>query len=338
MLQIFRNKKFIMFFAVIFLLITWVMFVTSRGRQEESKVEFFLNSAIAPLETVFSFSSKTASDSWKNLTELARLKVENEKLQEQLNQLKARQLSYANLKNENDRLRDALQFEKSQIHELIPAEIISVSPNNWNYTFVINKGTRHGLVKGLAVISPEGVVGRIGEIRNNSAEVILISDTREGNYIGGLVKRTNNMVIVRGGGDVRGQCTITPAIDSYFFDLKKDDLIITSDASEKFPSGIPIGRVISVNKGSNKMAYQALIQPVVKLGRLQFVYVVKMIKRSPENIAEKEINKLLATPKPSLPQTTVPVLTPAPVPTTTTTTTTTVASPAPSSTTSPGGQ
>ncbi|HYH02298.1 MAG TPA: rod shape-determining protein MreC, partial [Bacillota bacterium] len=337
----FRNKKFIMFFAVIFLLITWVMFVTSRERKEESKVEFFLNSAIAPLENVFSFSSKTVNDSWKNLAELARLKVENKKLQEQLSRLKTRQLSYTNLHNENDRLRDALQFEKNQIHEMIPAEIISVSPNNWSYTFIINKGSKHGLAKGLAVISPEGVVGRIGEIRKNSAEVILISDTREGNYIGGLVKRTNNMVIVRGGGDVRGQCTINPAIDSYFFDLKKNDLIITSDASEKFPSGIPIGRVIAVNKGSNKMAYQALIKPVVKLGKLQFVYVVKMIKRPPESIGEKEINKLLATPKPAIPQPTAPAATPLPVQTTTTTTATsatTVTSPAPVSTTSSGGQ
>lgn len=301
-----------MFFAVIFLLITWVMFVTSRGRVTESKCEYFLNTAIAPLENLFSFSSKAISDGWKNLSELAHLKVENQKLRAKLYQLQTRQLSYAILKEENDRLRDALRFEKNQIHQLVTAEIIAVSPNNWNYTFVINKGSRHGLQKGLAVISPEGVVGRIGEVRKNSAEVILISDAREGNYIGGVVQRTNNMVIVRGGGATRGLCTINPAIDSYFFDLKKNDLIITSDASEKFPSGIPIGRVTVVNKSSNKLAHQALIKPVVQLGKLKFVYVVKMIKRPPEPITPKEINRLLAPASPRVSQETAPV-TPQPV-------------------------
>jgi rod shape-determining protein MreC len=286
LLQLLKNKKFVLFIGVIFLLITWVMFVTSQGRNEESEMEFFLNSAIAPLEKAFSYLAKTVGGSWRTLTELGRLKVENEQLKAKLSLLKARQLSYSGLEQENEYLRNALQFERNQVDDLVSAEIVAVNPSNWSYTFLINKGKKQGLEKGLAVISPEGVVGRLGEVRGSSAEVILVSDPREGNYFGGTVKRTNNMVIVRGGGDNRGQCTINPAIDSYFFDLKKDDLIITSDASEKFPSGVPIGKVIAVNKGSNKMVYQAFIKPTVSLGKLQFVYVVKMVKRVPGKITQ----------------------------------------------------
>jgi rod shape-determining protein MreC len=317
LLQIFKNKKFLLFMGVIFLLITWVMFVTSQDRQEESKVEFFLNSAITPLEKAFSYSSKTVNDSWQTLTELGRLKVENQKLRTELNLLKTRQLSYASLELENEHLRAALQFEKNQIDELISAEIIAVNPSNWSYTFVINKGAKDGIKKGLAVVSPEGVVGRTGEVRNGSAEVILVSDPREGNYFGGTVKRTNNMVIVRGGGDIRGGCTINPAIDSYFYDLKKDDLIVTSDASEKFPSGMSIGKVVAVNKGSNKMAYQALIKPTVKLSKLQFVYVVKMINTVPAHLKHQSSYQPPVNPEPPAPEATASVTaTPQPVETT----------------------
>jgi rod shape-determining protein MreC len=327
-----KNKKFILFFGVIFLLITWVMFVTSQGRKKESKVEYFLNSAITPLEKIFSFSSKTTSDSWKTLVELGRLKVENEKLRTELNLLKARQLSYANLERENEHLRNALQFEKNQIDDLISAEIIAVNPSNWSYTFLINKGSRHGIKKGLAVICPEGVVGRIGEVRGGSAEVILVNDPREGNYIGGTVKRTNSMVIVRGGG-VRGECAINPAVDSYFFDLKKNDIITTSDASEKFPSGVPIGKVSAINRGNNKMAYEAYIKPTVNLNKLQFVYVVRMIKRPPGKIKYNLLNYPPA--KPVKPTATTPpnTMTMAPVPTVTAESALT-----PISTVSPGGQ
>jgi rod shape-determining protein MreC len=334
LLQIFKNRKFVLFVGVIFLLITWVMYVTSQDRKEESKVEFFLNSAITPLENVFSYSSKTVNDSWKTLVELGRLKVENQKLMTELSLLKTRQLSYANLEQENEHLRDALQFEKNQIDELISAEIIAVNPSNWSYTFIINKGLNYGIKKGLAVISPEGVVGRIGEVRNGSAEVILVSDPREGNYIGGTVKRTNNLVIVRGGGDNLGQCTINPAIDSYFFDLKKNDLIVTSDASEKFPSGVPLGKVIAVNKGSNKMTYQAFIKPIVNLGKLQFVYVVKMIKRLPGNIKYQTNYHPPVNPMAPAAETAVSTVAPTPDPLTEPVN----SIPVPIATTGPGGQ
>jgi rod shape-determining protein MreC len=315
-MQIFNNRKFWLLFSVIFLLITWVMFVTSRRRQEESKVEYFLNSAIAPLENIFSCSSKIVYDSWKTVLGLSRLKVENEKLRAEMKYLKARQLTYASLEDENLRLRDALRFEKNQIHKLVSAEIISVSPNNWSYTFIINRGRKDGVQKGMAVISPEGVVGRIGEVRYGNSEVILVSDSREGNYIGGVVKRTNNMVVVSGGGKNQGQCSIRPAVDSYFLDLKKNDLIITGDASERFPGGIPIGRVVAVNKGNNNMAYRAYLNPVVNLSKLQFIYVVKLMKRLPKPISEKEVDRLIAPPAPPVPIAPAPTpgLTAVPVP------------------------
>jgi rod shape-determining protein MreC len=339
LLQIFKNKKFLLFIGVIFLLITWVMFTTSHSRRAESKAEYLLNSVFTPLEQVFTYSSKTVNDSWKTIAELGRLKVINQKLRAELDLLKVRLLSYANLEAENQKLRDALRFEQSQVHWLIAAEIIAVNPNNWDYTFIINKGENYGIQKGWAVISLDGVVGRIGAVRSGSAEVILVTDAREGNYIGGVVKRTNNLVIVRGGGDSRGECTINPAIDSYFFDLKKDDLIVTSAASEKFPSGIPIGKVNAMNKGNNKMVYRAFIKPVVDLGKLQFVYVVKMKQRKPENIGPKELNQLIPTL--SAPSSQTPLPEAAPTLETESTAGPTVEvipdTPAPSSTITPGG-
>jgi rod shape-determining protein MreC len=310
LLTIFNNRKFWLLFTVIFLLITWVMFVTSRERNEESKVEYFLNTAIAPLENIFSYSSKILCDGWMTVFGLAHLKVENERLQAKLKYLQARQLTYANLEDENLRLRDALRFEKNQIHKLLSAEIISVSPNNWSYTFIINRGRKDGVQKGMAVISPKGVVGRIGEVRYGNSEVILVSDSREGNYIGGVVKRTNNMVIVSGGGKSQGQCSIRPAVDSYFLDLKRNDLIITGDASERFPGGIPIGRVVSVNKGNNNMTNRAYLKPTVNLSKLQFIYVVKLMKRLPKPIFQKEVDQLAATPAPPAPK--APAPTPGP--------------------------
>jgi rod shape-determining protein MreC len=194
--------------------------------------------------------------------------------------LKTRQIGLDNLNAENQRLRAALQFQSSQLAELISVEVISGNPNNWNSTLVINKGRNYQLEKNMAVIAPNGVVGRIGEVRATTAVVILITDPRQGNIIGGVVKRTQDMTLITGGGR-RGQCMIEPAIDYYFSDLRKNDLVVTASTSEVFPRGLPIGRVVGIDKRRNKMVTSAYLKPVVDLNKLQILYVIKSKNDTP---------------------------------------------------------
>jgi rod shape-determining protein MreC len=278
--QLFANRRFLII-ALIFLLITWVLFVTSHERAKEGKVEYFFNTAMAPLESIFDHIGWVAGDSWKTLTRLTQLKVNNDRLRAELDYLKARQIGLDSLKSENLSLREALKFQADQPHEMVSAEIISINPSNWNRTIVINKGRNFGLRKNLAVITSGGVAGRVGEVRANTAEVVLITDPREGNFTGGVVKRTKSMVIITGGGGSRGECTVQPAVDSYFSDLKINDLILTAETSEIFPRGLPIGKIVYIRKGSNNMVTKAFLKPVVDLGSLKVIYIIKTKKDSP---------------------------------------------------------
>lgn len=247
-------------------------------------MEYFLNTAMVPLESSFNYLGRVAGDSIQTVTQLAQLKNENDRLKQQVSDLKARQIGLDALKQENQRLRAAQKFMAEQPHELVSAEIIAVNPSNWNNAVIINKGLRHGLKKGLAVISPEGVVGRTGEVRDSTAEVILVTDPRQGNYIGGIVQRTRDMVLITGG-EHRGECTVQPAVDNYFSDLKKNDLVVTAETSDVFPSGIPIGRVIYFVQRINNMVTKAYLKPVVNLRKLEMVYVIKTKKGySPEKV------------------------------------------------------
>ena len=273
MFQFFQNRRVILI-ALVFLLLTWVVFVTSHQRTNEGRVEYFLNTAMTPLESIFNSCGRTVNESWKTITHLARLKEENDRLQDEVAGLKLRQLGLDSLKSENNRLRAALKFQSEQPNELVTAEIISMNPSNWNGAFLINKGANFGLRRNMAVISPQGVVGRIGEVRATTAEVILITDPRQGNYIGGIVNRTRDMVIITGGG-IRGECTIQPAVDNYFSELRIHDLIVTSETSEVFPKGLPVGRVVGFKKRVNSMVTVAYIKPIVSLSRLETVYVIK---------------------------------------------------------------
>jgi rod shape-determining protein MreC len=281
--QLFVNKRFL-FIALVFLVITWVMYVSSHPRAGEGKIEYFFNTAMVPLESIFDYFGGVVNNSWRTVTKLSQLKAENDHLHKEIDNLRIRQIGLNSLKEENDRLRRALNFQTSQPNELISAEIIAVNPSNWNQTITINRGHDFQLKKNMAVITPQGVVGRIGEVRSRTAEVILITDPREGNFVGGVVARTRNLVIITGGGQYRGECTVQPAVDSYFMDLKQKDLIVTAETSEIFPRGLPIGRIVYVNKTSNKMVSKASLKPVVHLGELQMVYVIKNKRDLPANL------------------------------------------------------
>ena len=275
MFHLFTNRRFLLI-ALIFLLITWVMFISSQEKTGEGKIHYFFNSAMIPLESVLNSIGEIVSQSWETITTLSTLKAENERLKAEIGILRAYQKGLDSLEAENRRLRDALQYMDSQPHELIPAEIISVNPNNWNHTVVINKGRNFQITKNMAVITSKGVVGRIGAVRENTAEVILMTDPREGNTIGGIVSRTGNMVIVSGGGQYRGGCSVKPAVESYFINIKTGDLIVTSETSEIYPRGIPIGTISHINKMTNNLVSKASLKPAVNLGILQTVYVIKV--------------------------------------------------------------
>lgn len=273
-MHLFANRRFLII-ALIFLLLTWVMFVTSRERAGEGRVEYFFNTAMAPLESIFNYCGMVIYESWKTVTRLAQLKVENDLLRKEIEQLKTRQLVLEQLQRENEQLRQAAGFVSAQSHDMVAAEVISINPSNWSRTLTINRGKHDGLKKNMAVISPQGVVGRILEVRDYTAEVILLTDPRDGNYIGGMVKRTQNMVIVTGGGGYLGECTVKPAVDNFFSDLKENDIIVTAATSDLFPKGIPIGRVVKVSQGPNKMVHKAILQPMVKPNQLHAVYIIK---------------------------------------------------------------
>lgn len=275
MFHLFTNRRFLLI-ALIFLLITWVMFVSSQEKSGQGKIHYFLNTAMIPLESVFNSVGKFTYQSWETITTLSKLKEENQRLKAEIGSLKIRQTGLDSLRAENRRLREALEYMDDQPHEFVPAEIISVNPNNWNQTIVINKGKNFQLTKNMAVITPQGVVGRICAVRERTAEVILMTDPRDGNSIGGVVSRTGNMVIVTGGGQYRGICSVKPAVESYFINIKTGDLVVTSETSEIYPRGIPIGRISHINKMTNNLVSKASLKPAVNLGLLQTVYVIRM--------------------------------------------------------------
>ena len=275
MLRPFTQKKALVILLVAgFLFITWSIFYTSQERTELTWAEYLVRLILFPLQKATNSIVDFAVESWETIGSLAYLHRENRELKEELVQLELKLAQLEELKAENDRLREVAGFRTGTDLQLLPAEVIGRSPSPWMETLIIDKGEKDGLAKNMPVISKEGVVGRIYRIGPNFSEVILLTDSRDGNSMSGVIERTRDLVYIYGYSTGRkGYCLVKPS--DLHVDIQVGDRILTSGASLYFPRNLLVGVVQEVRGHDDLFSREALMKPAVNFSRLEYVFVVK---------------------------------------------------------------
>jgi rod shape-determining protein MreC len=190
--------------------------------------------------------------------ENGQIKIENQALRENTDELL--------------RLRNIVDFidVNKLTYNLVTARVIARSPNNWYKTLTINKGAQQGIIKDMAVISPDGLVGRIESVNDNSAQVILITDREVA--VGAILQRTRDTNgIVEGRDD---SSLLVMRNIPYYSKIRKGDRVITSGLSEYYPKGILIGTVKQTKREPGGLLLSAEVAPGVEFDKLEEVLVV----------------------------------------------------------------
>jgi rod shape-determining protein MreC len=204
---------------------------------------------------------------WSGYVGLRNLKVENEALKRQL---ATAQVAMQEQRALADRARGYQRLLELRDHLSLAtaaAEIIGAAASPDFRTLTIDKGARDGLRPDMAVIAPDGVVGRLVRPSARSAKVQLLIDRNAA--AGVLVERTRAQGVVVGSGDDRLQMQYV----SESSDLAVGDLLVTSGIDTIYPKGLVVGRVEVVEK--NGPAFKRIIvKPAVDFSRLEEVLVV----------------------------------------------------------------
>src|SRR5262249_46152908 len=143
---------------------------------------------------------------------------------------------------ENTRLRDLLAFRERLAGDVITAAVIGRDATGLARTITIDRGERDGVAKGAAVLAPAGIVGQVLLVGSRAARVLLISDHNSG--VDAVVQRTRARGIVEG--TVNEGCGIKFVKRTE--DLQRGDVVVTSGVDGIFPRGLPIGRIVVVDK------------------------------------------------------------------------------------------
>jgi rod shape-determining protein MreC len=173
---------------------------------------------------------------------------------------------------QNQRVQSILKFQQDSldIYDLKAAAIIARSANNWSKTLIINVGESDGIQRGMPVITPYGLVGRINSVSLNSSQVSLITDREMA--IGVILQRSRETNgIVEGTGD-SNQLRMNNI--PYYSSVEKNDRVITSGLSSTYPKGIDVGIIERVNAEPSGLLLSAEVKPTVNFDRLEEVLVI----------------------------------------------------------------
>ena len=216
-----------------------------------------------PVITIMGVPANAISQFMKNIEELAAIRDQNTRLKQD-NKTLMRWFSLASqLEAENQQLKKLLNVIDEPEAEEITARVVADTGGAFAQSIIITGGNKDGIQKGQAVVNEIGLVGRITQVGNSSSRVLLINDI-------------NSRIPVRVGDAgynaiLSGNNSLRPRI--IYLGLKRSvslgDKVITSGDAGAFPPGLPIGKVVSIDKKN------ILVETFASRDKLQFVRVLK---------------------------------------------------------------
>ena len=267
----FKNKLAV---TIVLLSVAFCGMIIYSLQSDANGISSSVSTVVSPLQKiVYNINSrvKETVDFFLNFSEV---KLENEQLKQKNAELANELIEYESLKDEVERLREALNFTESRSnYNYVGVNIIGYSGGSLSDGYIIDKGSNDGIAKNMVVVSYKGLVGKVTKVSSNFAVVqsilneniavaVMDQQTRDATGVlqGLSDKKDTNMTVV-----------YNLPIDS---DVKEGDIIITSGLGKIYPKEIPVGTVVSVQEDNVKVMKSAVVEPFVNFNKLEELFVV----------------------------------------------------------------
>lgn len=264
----------------LFLLIPIIALDTStRAPREYHFYDRVILTVTSPLQTAVTWSLEKAVDAYQDYVYLWHTRQTNEEL---FRENRALQKTIAGLREsqaENTRLRNLLDFQEKLKLTTVVARVIAKDVSTEFRALRINRGTAAGIQQGMAVITNEGIVGRVLRATSSTADVVTILDLLSA--VDSIVERSRSRGVVEGMTDDTCQLKFVLRTD----DIQVGDLLVSSGLGGIYPKGVPVGTVLKVAKKPFGISQDVEVKPSVDFTRLEEVMVVTQQKLE---VLEKE--------------------------------------------------
>ena len=263
--------------ASVLLVCLLLLTVQTRGKATGAAGEV-LGTVLTPIQSVLAKVHRGAVGVWTSYTDWKGVRRENAALRAEAETLRVHALQVEELGQENARLRRLLALRERLPLTTLSGEVIGREAGGWVRALTVNQGRREGVQQQMPVIVPEGLVGRVVQVRATASVVQLVSDPTS--TVGAVVQRTRTPGLVEGdaGGVVRFKFMARDGAQ-----VGPGDLVVTSGIGTLFPKGLPVGRVVAIEDKGSELFHFAVLSPAVDFARIEEVLLVT--EHSPQDLA-----------------------------------------------------
>ena len=232
-------------------------------------IRMWAMTAVTPVERVTHAIGYGAGHAWSDYIDLRHVRQQNKDLQQQLARVRVEEAAIAEDALQGQRLQALLGFRESYVGSTVAAQVIGASGSEQSHILTIDKGSSDGLKPDMAVITQDGVVGKLRDVFANTAQVLEINDQSSG--AGVVLASTRIRAILRG--TLTGRVQIGNLLaDSR---IQPGEQVLTSGGDQVYPRGLPVGVVESIAPDPDHQPYTAIrVKPAVNLDRVEEVLVI----------------------------------------------------------------
>lgn len=216
------------------------------------------------------------SNTFNSISELKELKIEKESLLLQVRKYQLRDRNFLDLKQENIRLKEQLDFKKTSEFLFVPAEIIAKDPGNIFLSYVLNKGSSSGIEVNMPVLGFQdgfqGLVGKVIETSFLTSKIILIIDNSS--YVASRLLESRYDGLSHGLGVETSKIEMNYVSKNALKSINEGDLVISSGMQSIYPRGIYVGRIRNIEVPEWKTSLVLEIEPVIDFTKLEYVLIL----------------------------------------------------------------
>ena len=246
-----------------------LLLLTVQARGRSTPTAEVLAFVTTPIQSGLARVNRAAVTVWSTYLDWKNVRAESRRLRDENQRLRVESLQFSETAAENQRLRRLLALQQRLPLATVSAEIIAREWGGWVRSLTVNRGRGDNVVRLTAVISPEGLIGRVMEVRSGASISQVLTDPAS--TVGAHVVRTRTAGIVEG--DPRGTMRLK-YMAREGGGIQVGDLVVTSGAGGVFPRGIPVGRVRAIDDRGSALFHYAVLTPVVDFARVDEVLLL----------------------------------------------------------------
>ena len=243
------------------------------GATGQSLPDMLVQTVMTPLRYAANSLTEQAEQYYSYMFEYESLAAENEALKEQISRMQDEARRADSVARENERLREVLNLKSThEDYELVDANIISWSSNDWTNTFMINRGSNAGIEEDMCAITATGeVVGLVTEVGPNYAVVKTVLDSTL--EISTIIASSGYNGMVSGGYIYNMGTYLKMSYLPSSAVIRNNDQVVTS-GSTVYPRNLIVGYVVDADFDDTGVAKYAVLRPAVEIGRLEQVFIL----------------------------------------------------------------